>query len=65
LAFLEGKPVPYQEMVAASRHLAEALISRSHSIILIAEGEYAGVWDLARLSDGEAVDWGLWLARKA
>lgn len=65
LAFLEGKPVPYQEMVAASRQLAEALVSRSHSIILIGEGEYAGIWDLERLSDCEAVDWGLWVAGKS
>jgi hypothetical protein len=65
LAFLNGKPVPYQEMVAASRQLAEALVSRNHSIILIGEGEYAGIWDLEQMSDGEAVDWGLWVAAKS
>lgn len=65
LTFLEGRPVPYQELVAASRQLAEALVDRSHSIILITEGEYAGIWDLKRLSDGEVVDFGLWVARKA
>jgi hypothetical protein len=65
LTFLEGKPVPYQDLVAASRRLADALVSRSHSIILITEGENAGVWDLERLNDGEVVDFGLWVARKA
>jgi hypothetical protein len=65
LAFLDGKPVPYQEMVAASRQLAEALVSRSHTIIIIGEGEYAGIWDLEQMSDGEAVDWGLWVAGKS
>jgi hypothetical protein len=65
VTFLEGKPVPYQELVAAGRRLAQALVSRGHSIILCGESEWVGVWDLERLTDGEAVDWGLWVARKA
>jgi hypothetical protein len=65
LTFLEGKPVPFPEMVTAGRLLAEALVSRGHSIIICGEGEWASVWDLERLTDGEAVDFGLWVARKA
>jgi hypothetical protein len=59
LAFLKGKPVPYQEMLAASRQLAEALVPRNHSIILIGKGEYDGLWDLEQMSDGEAVELGV------
>jgi hypothetical protein len=65
VTFLEVKPVPYQELVAAGRKLAQALVSRGRTIILCGESEWAGVWDLERLTDGEAVDWGLWVARKA
>jgi hypothetical protein len=64
LAFLDGKPVPYQEMVAASRQLAEALVSRSHTIIIIGEGEYAGIWDLEQMSDGARVGQGRYHPRE-
>jgi hypothetical protein len=34
-------------------------------MVIREQGEWAGVWDLERLTDGEAVDWGLWVAAKA
>jgi hypothetical protein len=64
-AFLEGKPVAYLELVAAGRSLAHSLISRGVSTIACDEDEWAGVWDLERLTDADAVDWGLWVAKKA
>jgi len=61
---MEGKPVTYLEMVAADRRLAHALVSRGRPMILCSEGGWGGVWDLKRLTDGEAVDWGLWVTRR-
>jgi hypothetical protein len=46
LAFLEGKPVAYLEMVGAGRRLAQGLVSRgtSSSCVERVSGSVCGTW---------------------
>jgi hypothetical protein len=34
-------------------------------VILNSDGPWSGVWDLEKLTDSEAVAWGMWVAKKA
>ena len=61
-AVLDGRFVPYDDVVNASRRVAAALISRGKPFSLCGPGALAGVWDLERLTDDEAVAWGVWVA---
>jgi hypothetical protein len=61
---LDGTPVLHDELVSAGRRLAGILVARGKSLILSVEGQWAGVWDLERLTDDEAVAWGLRVATK-
>lgn len=65
LAALDGAPVPRAELVEAGRKLADALVTQGHPVSLIEDGRWAGVWELDRLTDEEAVTWGMWVATKA
>jgi hypothetical protein len=40
-------------------------VAQGWPVVLCGESHWAGVWDLERLTDGEAVDWGLWVAAMA
>jgi hypothetical protein len=60
-AVLGGRFVPYEDVVGASRKLAAALVSRGKPYSLCADGALAGVWNLERLTDDEAVVWGIWV----
>jgi hypothetical protein len=63
---LKGTPVPYRELVAGGRSIADALVARGRTVFAISgDDHWAGVWDLERLTDAEAVDWGLWVAYRA
>lgn len=64
LKALEGEAVPRSEVIQASRQVAAALVTNGRPITLWGEGPWAGVWDLERLTDDEAVAWGLWLATR-
>jgi hypothetical protein len=64
LQCLDGKPTPKVDLVMAGKKLARGLILRDRPVILCGEGPWAGVWDLERLTDSEAVAWGLWIATK-
>lgn len=64
LTALDGTPVPHAELVAGGRRIAETLVAHGMPISLCADGQWAGVWDLERLTDDEAVSWGLWVALK-
>jgi hypothetical protein len=64
LACLDGEPTPMADLVTAGRRLARGLILRGRSVILCGEGPWTGVWDLDRLTDEEAVSWGLWVATR-
>jgi hypothetical protein len=64
LAILDGDPTPKADLVAAGRKLAQALVEYGRPVILCGEGGWAGVWDLERLTDAEAVAWGLWVTMK-
>jgi hypothetical protein len=61
---LEGTPVPLSELVAGGRRMAAALVAHGRPVTLCADDHWAGVWDLERLTDGEAASWGLWVAMK-
>jgi hypothetical protein len=61
---IDGKAVPHAKLVDAGRTLAAALVAHGHPIRLIEDGPWKGVWELDRLSDDEAVAWGLWVAGK-
>jgi hypothetical protein len=50
--------------VSAGRRMAGALVAHGRPVSLCDESQWAGVWDLEKLTDGEAVDWGLWVATK-
>jgi hypothetical protein len=63
-AVLGGRFVPYEDVVNASRKVAAALISRGKPFSLCGEGSWAGVWALERLTDDEAVVWGVWVATR-
>lgn len=64
LKALEGEAIPRSEVIEASRLVAAALVTNGRPITLWGEGPWAGVWDLERLTDDEAVAWGLWLATR-
>jgi hypothetical protein len=64
LECLDGKPTPKADLVTAGRKLARGLILRDRPVILSGDGPWAGVWDLERLTDDEAVAWGLRVATK-
>jgi hypothetical protein len=65
LEVLRGTPVPYRELIAAGRSIADALVARGRTVTISGDDHWAGVWDLKRLTDAEAVDWGLWVAYRA
>jgi hypothetical protein len=65
LTVLDGQVVPYRELVSAGRRIAHALVANGWPVVLCGEDQWAGVWDLERLTDGEAVKWGLWVAAMA
>jgi hypothetical protein len=65
LAVLRGAVVPYRELVRAGRMIAGALVSQGKPVAFCMDTHWAGVWDLERLTDSEAVDWGLWVATQA
>jgi hypothetical protein len=64
LDVLDGTPVLHDELVSAGRRLAEILVARGRSLVLSLEGQWAGVWDLERLTDEEAIAWGLQVGRE-
>jgi hypothetical protein len=64
LTVLDGIPVPRTELVAGGRRMAEILVAHGRPITLCPDDHWAGVWDLERLTDDEAVSWGLWVAMK-
>jgi hypothetical protein len=64
LDVLDGTPVLRDELVSAGRRLAEILVARGKSLFLSVEDQWAGVWDLERLTDGEAIAWGLRVGMK-
>jgi hypothetical protein len=64
LTVLEGGLVSYRDLVSAGRRIAGALVAHGRPVSLCGESHWAGVWDLEKLTDGEAVDWGLWVATK-
>jgi hypothetical protein len=64
LEALEGTPVPRRELVAAGHQMAQVLVAHGRPVILTGHGRWAGVWDLERLTDDEAVAWGIWMARR-
>jgi hypothetical protein len=45
--------------------IAGALVAQGKTLTFCMDTHWAGVWDLERLTDGEAVDWGLWVATQA
>jgi hypothetical protein len=65
LAAMDGKEVPRAELVEAGRKLAGALVAHGHPVTLIGSGPCTGVWELDRLTDDEAIAWGMWVAGKA
>ena len=65
LAAMDGEPVPYGELVEAGRKIAAVLVTHKLPVILNSDGPWSGVWDLERLTDSEAVAWGMWVAKKA
>jgi hypothetical protein len=65
LTFLDGANVPDGELVAAGREIARALVVQGQSISVCGDDHWAGVWDLERFTDREAIDWGLWVATLA
>jgi hypothetical protein len=60
-----GAVVPYRELVGAGRMIAGGLVSQGKPLAVCMDAHWAGVWDLERLTDGEAVNWGLWVATQA
>ena len=65
LEAVDGKAVPHAKLVEAGRKLADALVAHGHPVTVIEDGPWAGVWELDRLTDDEAVAWGMWVAGKA
>jgi hypothetical protein len=63
-AALEGQAVPHDELVRAGRMIAAALVKHCRPVTICGDGPWAGVWDLERLTDDEAVAWGMWVATK-
>jgi hypothetical protein len=61
---LEGRPVPYPEVVRSGRLIALALVRAGRPVTVVEEGPWAGIWDLERLTDAEAAAWGMWVATK-
>jgi hypothetical protein len=44
--------------------LAAALVSRGKPFSLCADGALAGEWNLERLTDDEALVWGIWVTMR-
>jgi hypothetical protein len=65
LSVLDGRAVPCRDLITAGRRIADALVAQGWPVVLCGESHWAGVWDLERLTDGEAVDWGFWVAAMA
>jgi len=65
LAVIDREPVPFSELVEAGRKLAAVLVTHRLPVILNSDGPWSGVWDLEKLTDSEAVAWGMWVAKKA
>jgi hypothetical protein len=65
LAAIDGEPVPFSELVESGRMLAAVLVTHQLPVILNSDGPWSGVWDLEKLTDSEAVAWGMWVAKKA
>jgi hypothetical protein len=65
LRVLDGRTVPYRDLVSAGRRIAHALVAQGWPVVLCGESHWAGVWNLEWLTDREAVDWGLWVAAMA
>lgn len=64
LDFLDGASVPPETLVEAGRKLAEGLVNSGHPVFLCGDGPWQGVWVLDRLTDTQAITWGLWVASK-
>ena len=64
LAAMDGEVVPYRELVEAGRMIAAVLVTHKLPVILNSDGPWSGVWDLERLTDDEAVAWGMWVAKR-
>lgn len=64
LTALQGTPVPEAELIVAGRRIVSVLVAHGRSVILCGDHRWAGVWDLAALTDDEAVSFGLWVASK-
>jgi hypothetical protein len=64
LSALEGKPIPHAELLRTARLIACVLVDHGRPLSLTVDGPWAGVWDLQRLTDDEAVAWGMWVATK-
>jgi hypothetical protein len=64
LGVLEGSIVPYTELVDAGRMIARAMVALGRPIVISTEDTWAGVWDLERLTDREAVAWGFWVVSR-
>jgi hypothetical protein len=64
LDFLDGASVPPEKLVEAGRKLAEGLVNSGHPVFLCGDGPWQGVWVLDRLTDTQAITWGLWVASK-
>jgi hypothetical protein len=64
LDFLDGESVLPETLVAAGRTLAEGLVKSGHPVFLCGDGPWQGVWVLDRLTDVQAITWGLWVATR-
>lgn len=64
LDVLDGTPVAHEDLAVAGRTIAEVLVDHGRPVILCGDNHWAGVWDLERITDDEAVSWGLWVAMK-
>jgi hypothetical protein len=65
LRAMTGEAVPQAELVRAGRMIANALVKHGRPVTICGDGDWAGVWNLERLTDGEAVAWGMWVTAKA
>jgi hypothetical protein len=43
---LDGRAVPYRDLVSAGRRIAHALVAQGWSVVLCGESHWAGVWNL-------------------
>jgi hypothetical protein len=63
-AVLDGAVVAYTELIYAGRKIAGGLVGHGKPMILSDDDDSPGVWDLERLTDREAVVFGLWVAMR-